>query len=306
MIEVENLTKRYGDKVAVDSLTFTVQPGTVTGFLGPNGAGKSTTLRTIAGLDHPTSGRVRVNGRDFAGSPAPMAELGLLLEAKAVHSGRSARNHLLAIGQTAGIGKARVNEVIELVGLGDVAGKRVGGFSLGMGQRLGIAVALLGRPRTIVLDEPVNGLDPEGVRWIRVLMRSLADEGCTVFVSSHLMSEMAQTATNLIVIGRGRLIADSTVERFVAATVSALVVVRSPEAARLRGLLDRVGATVAADAPDVLRVDGLTAEEIGTIACDARMPVFELRVEQAFLEEAFMEATRDSVEYATAGQEIPR
>jgi ABC-2 type transport system ATP-binding protein len=306
MIEVENLTKRYGDKVAVDSLTFTVQPGTVTGFLGPNGAGKSTTLRTIAGLDHPTSGRVRVNGRDFAGSPAPMAELGLLLEAKAVHSGRSARNHLLAIGQTAGIGKARVNEVIELVGLGDVAGKRVGGFSLGMGQRLGIAVALLGRPRTIVLDEPVNGLDPEGVRWIRVLMRSLADEGCTVFVSSHLMSEMAQTATNLIVIGRGRLIADSTVERFVAATVSASVVVRSPEAARLRGLLDRVGATVAADAPDVLRVDGLTAEEIGTIACDARMPVFELRVEQASLEEAFMEATRDSVEYATAGQEIPR
>jgi ABC-2 type transport system ATP-binding protein len=306
MIEVENLTKRYGDKVAVDSLTFTVQPGTVTGFLGPNGAGKSTTLRTIAGLDHPTSGRVRVNGRDFAGSPAPMAELGVLLEAKAVHSGRSARNHLLAIGQTAGIGKARVNEVIELVGLGDVAGKRVGGFSLGMGQRLGIAVALLGQPRTIVLDEPVNGLDPEGVRWIRVLMRSLADEGCTVFVSSHLMSEMAQTATNLIVIGRGRLIAGSTVERFVAATVSALVVVRSPEAARLRGLLDRVGATVAADAPGVLRVDGLTAEEIGTIACDARMPVFELRVEQASLEEAFMEATRDSVEYATAGQEIPR
>jgi ABC-2 type transport system ATP-binding protein len=177
MIEVENLTKRYDDKVAVDDLTFTVQPGTVTGFLGPNGAGKSTTLRVIAGLDHPTSGRVRVNGRDFASSAAPMAELGLLLEAKAVHPGRSARNHLLAVGQTAGFGRARVDEVIELVGLADVAGKRVGGFSLGMGQRLGIAVALLGRPAAIVLDEPVNGLDPEGVRWIRVLMRSLADEG---------------------------------------------------------------------------------------------------------------------------------
>ena len=173
MIEVENLTKRYGDKVAVADLTFTVQPGTVTGFLGPNGAGKSTTLRMIAALDVPTSGRVRVNGRDYRSSPAPMAELGLLLEAKAVHPGRPARDHLLAIGQTAGIGQARVNEVIELVGLGDVARKRVGGFSLGMAQRVGIAVALLGRPRTIVLDEPVNGLDPEGVRWIRVLMRSL-------------------------------------------------------------------------------------------------------------------------------------
>ena len=304
MIEVVNLTKRYGDKVAVADLTFTVQPGTVTGFLGPNGAGKSTTLRVIAGLDHPTSGRVRVNGRDYAASAAPMAELGLLLETRAVHPGRSARNHLLAIGQTAGIGRARVDEVIELVGLADVAGKRVGGFSLGMGQRLGIAVALLGRPRTIVLDEPVNGLDPEGVRWIRVLMRSLADEGCTVLVSSHLMSEMAQTATNLIVIGRGRLIADSTVERFIAATTPASVVVRSPEAARLRGLLDRAGATVTADAPDRLRVDGLTAEEIGTIACHARIPVFELRVVQASLEDAFMQATQDSVEFATTGQEI--
>jgi ABC-2 type transport system ATP-binding protein len=306
MIEVENLTKRYGDKVAVADLTFTVQPGTVTGFLGPNGAGKSTTLRVIAGLDHPTSGRVRVNGRDYAASAAPMAELGLLLETRAVHPGRSARNHLLAIGQTAGIGRARVDEVIELVGLADVAGKRVGGFSLGMGQRLGIAVALLGRPRTIVLDEPVNGLDPEGVRWIRVLMRSLADEGCTVLVSSHLMSEMAQTATNLIVIGRGRLIADSTVERFIAATTPASVVVRSPEAARLRGLLDRAGATVTADAPDGLRVDGLTTEAIGTIACHARVPVFELRVVQASLEDAFMQATQDSVEFATTGQEIAR
>jgi ABC-2 type transport system ATP-binding protein len=305
MIEVENLSKRYGDKVAVDNLTFTVQPGIVTGFLGPNGAGKSTTLRMIAGLDKPTGGRVRINGRDYFSSPAPMAELGLLLEAKATHRGRSARDHLLAIGQTAGIGRARVDEVIQLVGLNDVAGRRVGGFSLGMGQRLGIAVALLGRPRTIVLDEPVNGLDPEGVRWIRLLMRSLADQGCTVFVSSHLMSEMAQTATNLIVIGRGRLIADSTVERFIATTTSASVVVRSPEAARLRGLLSRMGGTVTADAPDVLRVDGLTTEEISTIASQASVPVFELRIEQASLEEAYMQATHDSVEY-TARQETPR
>jgi ABC-2 type transport system ATP-binding protein len=303
MIEVENLTKRYGDKVAVDGLTFAVQPGVVTGFLGPNGAGKSTTLRMIAGLDVPTGGRVRVNGRDYRSSQSPMAELGLLLEARAVHPGRPARDHLLAIGQTAGIGRARVDEVIDLVGLGDVARKRVGGFSLGMGQRVGIAVALLGRPRTIVMDEPINGLDPDGVRWIRTLLRSLADEGCTVFVSSHLMSEMAQTAANLIVIGKGRLIADSTVERFIEATTGASVVVRSPEAHRLAGLLDRPGVRIASDGPDLLHVDGITAEEVGTIAWRARVPVFELRVARASLEEAFMEATRDSVEYVTTGPE---
>ena len=303
MIEVENLTKRYGDKVAVDGLTFTVQPGVVTGFLGPNGAGKSTTLRMIAGLDVPTSGRIRVNGRDYRSSRAPMAELGLLLEASAVHPGRSARDHLLAIGQTAGIGKARANEVIELVGLGDVARKRVGGFSLGMGQRVGIAAALLGRPRTIVMDEPVNGLDPDGVRWIRELLRSLADEGCTVFVSSHLMSEMAQTATKLIVIGRGRLIADSTVEEFIATTTAASVVVRSPEAGRLQGLLDLPGVRAAAEGPDLLRVDGITAEEIGTIAYQARVPVFDLRAERASLEEAFMQATHAGVEYQAIGLE---
>jgi ABC-2 type transport system ATP-binding protein len=303
MIEVENLTKRYGDKVAVDGLTFTVSPGVVTGFLGPNGAGKSTTLRMIAALDVPTSGQVRVNGRDYRSSPAPMAELGLLLEAKAVHPGRSARDHLLAIGQTAGIGKARVDEVIEMVGLGDVARKRVGGFSLGMGQRVGIAVALLGRPRTVVMDEPVNGLDPEGVRWIRALLRTLADEGCTVFYSSHLMSEMAQTATNLIVIGRGRLIADSTVEQFIAKTTATSVVVRSPEAARLRGLLGRAGVRIASDGPDLLRIDGITPEEVGTIASQAGVPVFDLRVERASLEEAFMQATHDSVEYGATGLE---
>jgi ABC-2 type transport system ATP-binding protein len=303
MIEVENLTKRYGDKVAVDDLTFSVQPGVVTGFLGPNGAGKSTTLRMIAGLDVPTSGRVRVNGRDYRSSRAPMAQLGLLLEAKSVHPGRSARDHLLAIGQTAGIGKARVNEVIELVGLGDVARKRVGGFSLGMGQRVGIAAALLGRPRTVVMDEPVNGLDPDGVRWIRSLLRTLADEGCTVFYSSHLMSEMAQTAKSLIVVGRGRLIADSTVEQFIARTTVASVVVRTPEAVRLRGLLHRPGVQIATEGPDLLRVDGITAEEIGTVAFQARVPVFDLRVEQASLEEAFMQATQDSVEYEATGLE---
>jgi ABC-2 type transport system ATP-binding protein len=301
MIEVENLSKRYGDKVAVDGLTFTVAPGVVTGFLGPNGAGKSTTLRMIAGLDVPTRGQVRVNGRDFRSSRAPMAELGLLLEAKSVHPGRSARDHLLAIGQTAGIGKARVDQVIELVGLGDVARKRVGGYSLGMSQRVGIAVALLGRPRTVVLDEPVNGLDPEGVRWIRALLRTLADEGCTVFYSSHLMSEMAQTAKNLIVIGRGRLIADAAVEQFIAATTVASVVVRSPQTGRLRGLLDRPGVRIAMEGPDLLRVDGITPEEIGTIALQAGVPVFDLRVERASLEDAFMQATRDSVEYGAAG-----
>jgi ABC-2 type transport system ATP-binding protein len=232
-----------------------------------------------------------------------MAELGLLLEAKAVHPGRSARDHLLAIGQTAGIGRTRVNEVIELVGLGDVARKRVGGFSLGMYQRVGIAVALLGRPRTVVMDEPVNGLDPEGVRWIRALLRALADQGCTVFYSSHLMSEMAQTAANLIVIGKGRLIADSTVEQFIAKTTAASVVVRSPEAARLRGLLERGGVRIASEGPDLLRIDGTTPEEIGTIASQARVPAFDLRVERASLEDAFLQATHDSVEYEATGLE---
>jgi ABC-2 type transport system ATP-binding protein len=303
MIEVENLSKHYGDKVAVDGLTFSVRPGVVTGFLGPNGAGKSTTLRMIAGLDIPTSGRVRVNGRDYRSSRSPMSELGLLLEAKSVHPGRSARDHLLAIGQTAGIGKARVNEVVELVGLGDVARKRVGGYSLGMSQRVGIAVALLGRPRTVVMDEPVNGLDPEGVRWIRALLRRLAEEGCTVFYSSHLMSEMAQTATNLIVIGRGRLIADSTVERFIATTTGASVVVRSPETGRLRGLLARPGVHVATVGPDVLRVDGITPEEVGAIAFEAHVPVFDLTADRASLEDAFMQATQDSVEYGATGLE---
>jgi ABC-2 type transport system ATP-binding protein len=297
MIEVANLSKRYGDKDAVNGLTFTVQPGIVTGFLGPNGAGKSTTMRMIAGLDAPTTGNVRVNGADYSKSSAPMAELGLLLEAKAVHTGRSARNHLLALAQTNGIGRARVDKVIDMVGLEEVAGKRVGGFSLGMGQRLGVASALLGDPSVIVLDEPVNGLDPEGVLWIRNLLKSLAAEGRTVFVSSHLMSEMALTASRLVVVGRGRLIADTTVEDFIARAGGMAVTVRTPKAPQLRELLLGPDITVRSEASDVLHVEGLTAEQIGTTAWQANLPVFELTAQHASLEEAFMELTHDSVEY---------
>jgi ABC-2 type transport system ATP-binding protein len=297
MIEVENLSKRYGEKVAVDGLDFVVQPGIVTGFLGPNGAGKSTTMRLIAGLDEPTKGRVRVNGRNYRAADAPMAELGLLLEAKAMHTGRSARNHLLALAATNGVSRRRVDEVIDMVGLREVAGKRVGGFSLGMGQRLGVASALLGDPKVVVLDEPVNGLDPEGVLWIRNLLKGLAAEGRTVFVSSHLMSEMAQTATRLIVVGRGRLIADTTVEEFVARASGHSVTVRTPEAARLRDLLLGPDVTITSEQADVLQVQGLNAEQIGTVAWQAHLPVYELASQQASLEQAFMELTQDSVEY---------
>jgi ABC-2 type transport system ATP-binding protein len=300
MIEVENLSKRYGEKLAVDGLSFVVQPGIVTGFLGPNGAGKSTTMRMVAGLDEPTAGRVVINGRRYRSSRAPMAELGVLLEAKAVHTGRSARNHLLALAQTNGISRRRVDEVIDLVGLRDVAGTRVGGFSLGMGQRLGVASALLGNPKTVVLDEPANGLDPEGVLWMRTMLKSLAAAGHTVFVSSHLMSEMAQTATRLVVIGRGRLIADTTVEEFVARASASTVTVRTPEATRLRDLLAAPDITVTNELPDVLQVDGLTAEQIGTVAWQARVPIYELAVRQASLEQAFMTLTSDSVEYCSA------
>src|SRR6476646_10425644 len=289
MIEVENLSKRYGNKLAVDGLNFVVQPGIVTGFLGPNGSGKSTTMRVIAGLDKPTAGRVTVNGGDYRTSAAPMAELGVLLEAKAVHTGRSAQNHLLALAQTNGIKARRVDEVIDIVGLRAVAGKRAGGFSLGMGQRLGVASALLGNPQTVVLDEPVNGLDPEGVRWMRTMLKDLAADGHTVFVSSHLMSEMAQTATRLVVVGRGRLIADTTVDDFIAQASHHAVTVRTPEAARLRNLLiGTVSTVVTADIKhsDVLEVDNLTAEIIGTIAWRHRVPIFELTVKQASLEEA--------------------
>ncbi len=304
MIEVRNLSKRYGEKLAVDGLDFVVQPGVVTGFLGPNGAGKSTTMRLIAGLDEPSAGSVRVNGKAYRSAVAPMAELGLLLEAKAMHTGRSARNHLLALAQTNGISRRRVDEVIDMVGLREVAGKRVGGFSLGMGQRLGVAQALLGDPEVVVLDEPVNGLDPEGVLWIRNLLKALAADGRTVFVSSHLMSEMAQTATRLIVVGRGRLIADTTVEEFVARASGSSVTVRTPEAARLRDLLLGPDVTITNDRADVLHVQGLDAEQIGTVAWRAHLPVFELTLQQASLEQAFMELTQDSVEYRSADASV--
>jgi ABC-2 type transport system ATP-binding protein len=305
MIEVRNLSKRYGAKVAVDGLDFVVQPGIVTGFLGPNGAGKSTTMRLIAGLDEPTTGSVRVNGKDYRSAVAPMAELGVLLEARAVHPGRSARNHLLALAQTNGIGRRRVDEVIDRAGLREVARQRVGGFSLGMGQRLGVAQALLGDPQVVVLDEPVNGLDPEGVLWIRNLLKSLAAQGRTVFVSSHLMGEISMTATRLIVVGRGRLIADATEEEFVARASGNFITVRTPEAGRLRDLLLGPDVTITSEQPDVLHVQGLNAEQIGTAAWRAHLPVFELALHQASLEQAFMQLTEDELEYRSAGASAP-
>jgi ABC-2 type transport system ATP-binding protein len=254
-------------------------------------------MRMIAGLDQPTAGQVRVNGRDYRDAGDPMAELGIMLEARAVHTGRSARNHLLALAQTNGIGRRRVDDVIDVVGLSDVAGKRVGGFSLGMGQRLGIAAALLGNPRVVVLDEPVNGLDPEGVLWVRNLLKDLAVEGHTVFVSSHLMSEMALTATRLVVVGRGRLLADTTVAEFTAHAAGSSVTVRTPQPAELRAALLGPGITVTSETPGVLVVEGLRTEQIGTIAWRANLPVFELTAREASLEEAFMQLTEDSVDY---------
>ncbi len=300
MINARGLVKNYGDKVAVDDLSFDVNPGIVTGFLGPNGAGKSTTMRMIIGLDAPDRGTVTVNGRPYAEHRAPLHEVGALLEAKAVHNGRSARNHLLVLAATCGISDRRVDELIDLVGLADVASKRVGGFSLGMGQRLGIAAALLGDPATLILDEPVNGLDPEGVLWIRHLLRSLAREGRTIFVSSHLMSEMALTADHLIVIGRGRLIADVSVADFTKHASSDLVYVRTPEAERLRNLLVGPTVHVTAVSPGRLEVIGLTSDEIGDLAAANMIPLHELIPHQASLEDAFMSLTHDAVEYQTS------
>jgi ABC-2 type transport system ATP-binding protein len=300
MIEARGLTKRYGDKLAVDDLSFTVQPGIVTGFLGPNGAGKSTTMRMILGLDAPSAGTATIGGRRYADQPAPLREVGALLEARAIHTGRSARNHLLALAATTGIGRRRVDEVIGLVGLADVAGKRVGGFSLGMGQRLGIASALLGDPGTLILDEPVNGLDPEGILWIRNLLKALAAEGRTIFVSSHLMSEMAQTASHLVVIGRGRLIADVGVEELTQMTSRHLVKVRTTEAARLGALLVAAGAVATPDESDGLEVAGVDSAEIGLVAARAGIALIELTPQHASLEEAFMEITRDALEFPTS------
>src|SRR5450755_842533 len=263
VIEAQALTKRYGPKTAVDDLSFEVRPGFVTGFLGPNGSGKSTTMRLLLGLDRPTAGRSLINGKSYVDFAAPLHEVGALLEARAVHTGRSARNHLLAMAATNGIPRRRVDEMIGLVGLEDVAAKRVGGFSLGMGQRLGIASALLGDPGTLLLDEPVNGLDPEGILWIRNLLKALAAEGRTVFVSSHLMAEMALTADHLIVIGRGKLIADTSVEDFVRRASSDVVRVRAPEAIRLRELLLGPGISVVSPEAGVLEVTGATAQVVG-------------------------------------------
>ncbi len=299
MIEARGLTKRYGDKLAVDDLTFTVRPGIVTGFLGPNGAGKSTTMRMLMGLDLPTKGSATIGGRRYADQPAPMREVGALLEAKAIHSGRSARNHLLALAATTGIPRRRVEEVIGLVGLTDVAGKRAGGFSLGMGQRLGIASALLGDPGTLILDEPVNGLDPEGILWIRNLLKWLAGEGRTIFVSSHLMSEMALTASHLIVIGRGRLIADVGVDELIRMGSHNRVKVRTTEVARLGQMLAGDGVILTATETDTLEVTGLDSTQIGLVAARSGIALIELTPLQASLEEAFMDITRDTVEFPT-------
>jgi len=298
MIEARQLTKRYGDKTAVDGVDFTVHPGAVTGFLGPNGAGKSTTMRMIIGLDAPTAGTVTVNGRRYARHSAPLHEVGALLEARSIHPGRSAFDHLMTLAYTHGISRSRVNEVIDLTGLQSVARKRAGAFSLGMGQRLGIAAALLGDPQTIMLDEPVNGLDPEGVRWIRTLLTGLAAEGRTVFVSSHLMSEMALVADHLIVVGRGRVLADTTVQDLVLRAGGDAVVVASADPAELRRVLAGPGVEITGrPGSEQLSVTGLPAREIGLKAAAHGVALFELTAKTVSLEEAFMELTKDSVEY---------
>jgi ABC-2 type transport system ATP-binding protein len=297
VIEARNLTKRYGTTTAVDDLSFTVQPGVVTGFLGPNGSGKSTTMRLILGLDAPDQGDVTVGGKHYAEHAAPLHEVGALLEARSVHTGRSAFNHLLALAQTHGIPRRRVDELIELVGLEKVARKRAGQFSLGMGQRLGIAAALLGDPDVVMLDEPVNGLDPDGIRWIRGLMKALAAEGRTVFLSSHLMSEMALTADHLIVIGRGRLIADTSVDEFLRRHSKNLVRVRSPQADDLATAVTGPDVTVETLEPGLIEIEGLTAEQIGEAAAAGGYVLHELTPQQVTLEDAFIDITRDELEF---------
>jgi ABC-2 type transport system ATP-binding protein len=297
MIEARGLTRTYGSKVAVSDLSFTVRPGVVTGFLGPNGAGKSTTMRMIVGLVAPTSGSVTVNGRPYRRHAAPLREVGALLESGAFHPGRSAYHHLLALARTSGIPRSRVDEVIEAVGLGDVARRRVGRFSLGMGQRLGLATALLGDPRTLILDEPLNGLDTEGIRWIRSLLRGLAAEGRTVLVSSHLMNEMALTADHLIVIGRGRLIADTSVPAFLAARGAAAVRVRSTDQTALAALLRAPDVSVVPADGGALTVTGLSSDQVGMAAAGAGITVLELTAHHTSLEDAYVELTQDAVEY---------
>jgi ABC-2 type transport system ATP-binding protein len=297
MIEVRGLTKRYGDKVAVDSLSFTVEPGKVTGFLGPNGAGKTTTMRCILGLDYPTAGTVTIDGKRYAELANPMREVGALLDPKAVHGGRSAYNHLLCLAQTNSLPKSRVDQALELVGLSDVARKRSKGFSLGMSQRLGIAATLLGDPKILMFDEPVNGLDPEGILWIRNLMKSLAADGRTVFVSSHLMSEMEHTADHLIVVGRGKMIADCTMSEFIARSSGAAVKVRTPSPDELVLAIAAEGGTASTSTDGSVQVTGMTADKVGDIAFEKGIRLHELTTLRASLEEAFMELTADSVEY---------
>jgi len=300
MIDVHNLTKRYGEKTAVDDLTFTVRPGVITGFLGPNGSGKSTTMRLILGLDAPSQGSATVTGKAYRDFAAPLHEVGALLEARSVHTGRSAYHHLLALAQTHGIPRSRVTELISMVGLDEVARKRAGQFSLGMGQRLGIAAALLGDPEVLILDEPINGLDPEGIRWIRDLLKTLAAEGRTIFLSSHLMSEMAVTADHLIIIGRGRLIRDVGLAEFVSEWSKNVVHVRSPQATELRDVILGPGVRVASQAPGLLEIEGLTSAQVGDTAARHGLVLHELVAEKVSLEEAFMDLTRDETEFRTS------
>jgi len=302
VIEARNLTKRYGSTLAVDDLSFDVNPGMVTGFLGPNGAGKTTTMRMILGLDRPQSGQVTIHGRRYRDLPVPLAEVGALIDAKAFHGGRSAYNHLVCLAQSNGIPARRVDEVLAIVGLETAAKRRAGAFSMGMGQRLGIAAALLGNPRVLMFDEPVNGLDPEGIAWVRRLMRALAAEGRTVFVSSHLMSEMALTADHVIVIGRGRLIRDESMSEFVNSSSRTSVVVRTPQVDAIAAAVREAGGTITTDNTGALVVTGLDAPSIGNLAATAGVVLHELAPQRASLEEAFMELTQDSVEFHAAGE----
>jgi ABC-2 type transport system ATP-binding protein len=305
MIEARGLTKRYGDTLAVDDLSFSVTPGKITGFLGPNGAGKTTTMRLILGLDRPTAGRVTVNGKPFERLAQPMRQVGALLDAKALHGGRSAYSHLLCLAQSNNLPRRRVDEVMALVGLQEVSGKRTKGFSLGMGQRLGIAAALLGDPQILMFDEPVNGLDPEGILWIRNLMKALAAEGRTIFVSSHLMSEMENTADHLLVIGRGRLIADCTVDEFIAANSQQMVRVRTPQPDVLAKLVATAGGTVRESGDGSMVLTGLEQAQVGDLAYDNGVRLHELSPVHASLEEAFMELTAASVQFHAGVPEQP-
>ncbi|WP_102194209.1 ABC transporter ATP-binding protein [Microbacterium aurantiacum] len=299
MITAKGLTKRFGDKTAVQDVSFTVRPGSVTGFLGPNGAGKSTTMRLIVGLDRPTAGRATIGGREYRRLRAPLTEVGVLLDAKAVHTGRTARNHLRAMAATHGIPASRVDEVIDLAGIGSVGNKRAGKFSLGMGQRLGIAAALLGDPHTLILDEPVNGLDPEGVLWVRQFVRQAASEGRTVLLSSHLMSEMAQTADHVIVMGRGRVLADAPLDQLVHDWTRSTVRVRTPRPADLAAAVNGADVEIVSVEPDLLEVVGLAAARIGDLAADRGIPLHELTPTRGSLEDAYLALTGDSVEYRT-------